>query len=261
MTNKWLFSFLIGTLAMVVCLVMITITVPLMDEPYQSSMFINGVLGSYGVGSPVAFYLRRQADKLRKANEELVLTQEALTKAHDAMAQKVRIDQMTGFLNREYFFEAYLSHHGPAPSRTGLPKQNTLLIIDADHFKTINDRFGHLAGDAALELITGAITRSVRGHDVIGRIGGEEFGVLLPDTDAREALIVAERIRRNVEELEFVPGGQEGPVRLTVSIGGTMTGSRADLSTAMGVADRNLYAAKDGGRNRVVLDKERPLAA
>jgi len=258
MQRPWLFSFLVGTLAMVSCLTQISIMVPLLGEPYQPSMFINGVIGCYGIGSPVAFFLCKQAERLRRANDELQHAQAALSDAHDALAQKVRVDQMTGFLNREYFFEAFHSHHKP---HDGNPIGNTLLIIDADHFKQINDRFGHLAGDAALGLITGTIKKALRNDDVIGRIGGEEFGVLLPQTGRDDALVVAERIRQTVEMLEFKPEDSSEIVPLTVSIGGVLTGTTAELSAAMGTADRNLYSAKNSGRNRVVISSDFALAA
>jgi diguanylate cyclase (GGDEF)-like protein len=253
-----LFSFLVGTGAMLVCLIMIWITVPLFGETYQPSMFINGVLGSYGIGSPVAYFCSRQAERLRIANSELMRVQEALSDAHDALSHKVRLDQMTGFLNREYFFEAYHAHHEPDSNED---TNNTLLIIDADHFKKINDTYGHLAGDAALSLITKAITSALRAEDVIGRIGGEEFGLLLTGTNHDEALIVAERIRKRVEELEFKPNGTNETVKLTVSIGGVHTGRVADLSSAMGAADRNLYSAKNTGRNRVIIEPGLKIAA
>lgn len=258
MQKPWLFSFLVGTGALISCLLQISIVVPLLGESYQPSMFINGVIGCYGIGSPVAYYCCKQAERLRLANGELTRTQDALSKAHDTLSQKVRFDQMTGFLNREYFFEAYDLHHtGEVPDET----VNTLLIIDADNFKRINDRYGHPAGDAALGLITSAIRKALRGHDVIGRIGGEEFGVLLPETGHDDALTVAERIRRTVETLDFIPADSGASVPLTVSIGGVLTGTRAELSASLGAADRNLYSAKNSGRNCVVISPETPLAA
>lgn len=257
MKKPWLFSFLVGTGAMVVCLIQISIVVPLLGEPYQASMFINGVIGCYGIGSPVAYYLTRQAERLRLANEELERMQNALSKAHDAMAQKVRIDHMTGFLNREHFFEAF----NAIREMSAKDSENTLLIIDADHFKRINDQFGHLTGDTALELITKAIRKAVRVQDTVGRIGGEEFAVLLPATTSAEAKVVAERIRRTVEAIEFIPQGQNDAVPLTVSIGGSRSASHAELSAVMGAADRNLYAAKDAGRNRVIIESQLAVAA
>ena len=119
---------------------------------------------------------------------------------------------MTGMLNRESFFAALDGSRRKSD-------RGALLIIDADHFKTINDSYGHLTGDDALLLIASAIERGVRSGDVLGRIGGEEFGAFLVGATEQEAKRVAERIRREVELIRFRPV-DERTVPLTVSIGG-----------------------------------------
>ena len=151
---------------------------------------------------------------------------------------------MTGMLNRENFF-ALLDSSRRKTDR------GALLIIDADHFKKINDSFGHLTGDAALLEIAAAISRGVRSGDVLGRIGGEEFGAFLVGATEAEASVVAERIRREVEKVCFQPAG--APVPLTVSIGGTVCAFGATVSELMRAADRRLYVAKNRGRNLVIV--------
>jgi diguanylate cyclase (GGDEF)-like protein len=134
-----------------------------------------------------------------------------------------------------------------------------LLIIDADHFKRINDNFGHLTGDEALLAISSAITRSVRQGDVLGRIGGEEFAAFLVGADQDETHRVAERIRRAVEMIRFRPE-REGTLPLTVSIGGANCTTGATVSDLMLAADRRLYEAKRSGRNRTVIEPTQAAA-
>jgi diguanylate cyclase (GGDEF)-like protein len=135
-----------------------------------------------------------------------------------------------------------------------------LLVVDADHFKVINDSYGHLAGDDALLLIANAIERGVRSGDVIGRIGGEEFGAFLIGATEQEAKRVAERIRREVELIRFRPI-DERTISLTVSIGGVTCGEDATVSDLMRAADQRLYQAKHRGRNLTILDRDVSEAA
>ncbi|KQZ15447.1 MULTISPECIES: GGDEF domain-containing protein [unclassified Mesorhizobium] len=194
---------------------------------------------------PTSAYAFWQGEKLKKAHRELARTHAQLAAAHRRLEEKASRDDMTGLLNRESFF-AVLECSRRKSDR------GALLIIDADHFKTINDRFGHLAGDDALRLISSAIQRGLRSGDVLGRIGGEEFGALLVGTTAQEARHIAERVRREVESIGFSPEGT--PVPLTVSIGGTICGQSATLAEIMRGADLRLYEAKHGGRNLVVVE-------
>lgn len=132
----------------------------------------------------------------------------------------------------------------------------SILLIDLDHFKSINDRFGHDVGDAALVAAVHAMQDSIRGSDVLARWGGEEFAALLPNASLDAAHIVAERIRANVERIEL-PISTEGPdgptiVTMTVSIGLATCDIADNVQTIMSRADRNLYLAKDSGRNRVL---------
>ncbi len=131
-------------------------------------------------------------------------------------------------------------------------KPMALMIIDADHFKDVNDRFGHLAGDQALKLIAQAIKGQLRGSDIVGRIGGEEFGVFLPGVDPSQSWLVAESIRRRIREMDFSPGGRACP--LSVSIGGTSFSGPTTYEAIFSAADRRLYAAKSNGRDQVSFD-------
>lgn len=163
-----------------------------------------------------------------------------------------RIDGLTKVLNRGAFeeeFDRWQGQRDRQPSTSG-----ALLLLDIDHFKAVNDTYGHPAGDSALRQLVVALTAAVREHDVIGRVGGEEFAVLLPATGGHDALAVAERIRAAVEQRS----GEDAPA-FTVSIG--LAGGNA-APNPWDAADRALYAAKRGGRNRVVVaERDGEMAA
>ncbi|MHA7774767.1 GGDEF domain-containing protein [Roseibium sp. M-1] len=135
-----------------------------------------------------------------------------------------------------------------AGSRTGKPA--TLLLFDLDHFKSVNDRFGHPGGDAALQAFSNLVQSQLRNVDLFGRIGGEEFAALLPDLSSEDAYRVAERLRQAVSQLEITY--PKGPISLTVSIGVATSGETiATLDDLMLQADASLYEAKLRGRDRV----------
>jgi diguanylate cyclase (GGDEF)-like protein len=202
---------------------------------------------------PASAYTFRQSERLQIAHRELARAHAQLAAAHRRLAEKAARDDMTGMLNRESFFAALDGSRRETD-------RGALLIVDADHFKSINDQFGHLTGDEALLLIAAAIRRGVRSGDVLGRIGGEEFGAFLVGADEREASHVAERIRREVELIRFRPV-DERTVPLTVSVGGTVCGRGATVSELMRGADRKLYEAKHGGRNLAIVDRGFSAAA
>lgn len=213
------------------------------------------VLCPLAIAFPISLRTHRQRMHMHRVNEELLAAHRQLAHAHAELAEKARLDPMTGLLNREAFFAAVRDARAE-------PEAGALLIIDADHFKNINDEHGHLAGDAALLKIAAAIRRGGRGRDIFGRIGGEEFAAFLPQVCELEASVVAEQIRRRVEEVAFpVQGGCLLP--LTVSIGAVAAPRAAALSELMRLADRSLYEAKRRGRNRIVFadDNDESAAA
>jgi diguanylate cyclase (GGDEF)-like protein len=128
-----------------------------------------------------------------------------------------------------------------------------VVMLDIDHFKSVNDRYGHAVGDLVLTNFTQTITRGLREDDLLGRLGGEEFAVLLPRTDHEEAREIAERLRANVEALPIHVEGEE-PLRITTSMGFTssVVSSATTLDELLHAADQALYEAKATGRNRVV---------
>ncbi len=171
----------------------------------------------------------------------------ALARARDEMAVMATTDSLTGVLNRGAFtmmVEAYLAR----AMQTQSGSAGSLLVIDADHFKSINDDYGHSAGDDALRAISARIRSALRSTDLVGRIGGEEFGVFLPAANGDQALLLAERIRAEVRSIPF-PGTDQR--QLSVSIGGVTFHNEGSYDRLFKVADHCLYAAKDSGRDRV----------
>jgi diguanylate cyclase (GGDEF)-like protein len=159
-----------------------------------------------------------------------------------------RVDSLTGVKNRLALTETatqLLAQAGRVRRPLGV------LMIDADHFKSINDRFGHGGGDKVLLALVGSIRATLRTSNVIGRIGGEEFVVLAPDTGLEQALVLAERIRETVETTPLLVDGHL--LQLTVSIGVVAAApGEHDVKGLLQRADAALYAAKRAGRNRVM---------
>lgn len=202
---------------------------------------------SLSVGIPVAtalpslFYIFLQQSKLQEAYEQL-------EKTHIELQARSRVDHMTGLLNREALFDAMKI------SRSRI-ESGTLLVIDADHFKAINDTFGHSVGDRALKLIAFALQNVTRKGDLVGRIGGEEFCVFLPGATGETGMRVAQRIRSEVESTPF-HATEYQIYPLTISIGVASAPKNETNSQVLSRADRCLYMAKQRGRNCVVFDEE-----
>lgn len=171
-----------------------------------------------------------------------------LAQAHRALQVIAATDSLTSVLNRGAFtmlVEAYLEKmENGAKVRNG-----ALLIADVDHFKNINDVFGHDSGDEALKLIARAIQNAVRKGDLVGRIGGEEFGIFLPGAERQESLSIAQRIRDGVSSTHFLPGDRSWPI--SISVGGAGFTVPTTFERLYVAADRQLYAAKAAGRNCV----------
>ncbi|MGJ4944456.1 diguanylate cyclase [Bradyrhizobium sp. HKCCYLS1011] len=180
-----------------------------------------------------------------------MLVNERVVSAHKRAAS---IDPLTSLLNRRGFADA-CARLIEREAREGRPV--TVLIFDIDHFKSINDRFGHPAGDEVLKLFATVVVNNLRITDLSGRIGGEEFAALLPCT-LEEGVVAAERVRE-----AFAASGivcDEGPVDTTVSTGVAGGPAGTELEVLLAAADTALYKAKRTGRNRVETASELPLS-
>ena len=186
---------------------------------------------------------------LVRATTELRQANDALRKMEQELRRLATTDALTGIANRRCLMELGAQELQRA-QRTGEPV--CVLMLDIDHFKQINDSLGHPAGDAVIQALAGLCSESIRTMDAVGRLGGEEFAILLPATGGPGALELAERLRIRVAA-HAVPW--EGTtIRFTVSIGVAQRDTHsADFAALIGSADQALYRAKNTGRNRVVL--------
>ena len=205
-----------------------------LGQPALGLAIFSGTLIPVLLAGPLFFFLTLKLRELAIANHKLM----------DAATT----DSLTRCLNRGAFsahVEATLA--GARASEDG--RAGALLVIDADQFKRINDRFGHGNGDEALRLIASAIRSAVGVNDVVGRLGGEEFAVFLVEqADFDE---VAQRVRKAIETIRFMPNGRSWP--LTASVGGVTFEAPIPFSELYRIADELLYEAKRAGRNRVVM--------
>jgi len=168
---------------------------------------------------------------------------------HDTMLMAAT-DPLTGLYNRRYGYnhlDALIRRQPSDGSRLAA------MVLDLDRFKSINDRFGHAAGDEVLCEFSRRLRESVRGIDLVSRIGGEEFLVVMPDIQAENAEGVAERVRRAVERSGFAFAGSPSPIEVTVSIGLAFHTAGETGSSLVARADEALYRSKNGGRNRITL--------
>ncbi|HLP70579.1 MAG TPA: GGDEF domain-containing protein [Rhizobium sp.] len=191
--------------------------------------------------------IERQRDEIARMHVELEDMHAELSALHEDLKQRSRIDSLTGGLNRESFFAAL-------DAAASGPQSSALLIADADHFKKINDTFGHLVGDEALRVIGRTIAAALGSRDFWGRIGGEEFVLFLDGADRARALAVAEALRSAVAGSKVLVEGARVP--LSVSIGARCSSGRFDPTELFRHADEDLYRAKKAGRNRIVIDGE-----
>lgn len=167
----------------------------------------------------------------------------------DKLAQQANHDDLTGLANRRFLMQQARLEFARAV-RYQYPL--SLLMLDIDHFKKVNDQYGHLSGDMVLKQLGKELKLFLREHDLVGRIGGEEFVMLLPETSLDEATAIAERLRQSVEKLTL-PVLHEQTITLTVSIGvASATEAEQQLDNIWQIADEHLYQAKASGRNRVV---------
>ena len=180
----------------------------------------------------------------------MLFSERAVTKHKNAAS----VDPLTGMFNRRGFAEA-CARVIDREANAGRPV--TVLICDIDHFKSINDRFGHPAGDEILKLFATVMIANLRISDLSGRIGGEEFAALLP-CPLEEGLVAAERVREAFAASDIVV--EEGPVDTTVSIGVAGGPAGTELEVLLAAADTALYQAKRAGRNRVQAAEELPLS-
>jgi diguanylate cyclase (GGDEF)-like protein len=210
---------------------------PAAELAAEPGLYIYMAFGTLGIFALFGFILGEKEDRLERSNralEDLAIT-----------------DALTGLRNRRYF-HARLDEEQAERRRTGAPL--ALAIIDLDYFKRVNDQHGHVAGDNVLITVARAISSVTRQGETEARVGGEEFALLLPESDAAAGRDAAERVRNAIAAAETRL--REGPaIRITASAGVASTAEMPDATSTelYRAADRALYAAKAAGRNRTVV--------
>ncbi|SPF46554.1 Response regulator receiver modulated diguanylate cyclase [Candidatus Sulfopaludibacter sp. SbA4] len=193
-----------------------------------------------------------------RAGSRILDLQEELLVAREALREQATHDSLTGLLNRASILQA-LQNELSRADRESQPV--SLLMVDLDRFKNINDTHGHLAGDAVLREAARRMKSAIRRYDAIGRYGGEEFLILLPGCEGETARLQAERVRESLAASPFTSGADS--VSVTCSIGASWRGRPgiSDTDSLVRDADLALYCAKDRGRNRVEMAAAQPPAA
>lgn len=171
----------------------------------------------------------------------------------DGLCNLSERDPLTGLPNRRAFL-ARLVQELDRSSRSG--ESALLLMVDIDRFKSVNDQYGHLAGDAVIQAVAAVLREQIRPMDTVGRMGGEEFAVVFPNCVPLSGTQLAERLRRAIEDREVLLPDGRTPLRVTVSAGGAYSPAWVRSSTEHWLerADRQLYEAKRQGRNRVLIE-------
>ena len=200
--------------------------VSLLDKAYIALFFV--ALGSFNFAQ-ASFVIGLMANRMRELSHTDQLTQ---------LANRRSLMQQLGREDARFF-------------RTG--RGFTLAIFDIDHFKSVNDRYGHLGGDKVLKAVSSTMIREIRSSDMLSRYGGEEFLLLMPETDLQEALVMAERIREKISSQPIQVGDSEIFITISGGIAETLKDHR-DFEGVIKRADDALYVAKECGRNQIKID-------
>lgn len=202
----------------------------------------------------------QEAESIRTANVDIhstldSLTEEIVTLRHDVdqLGSQVVTDCLTGIANRRGFDSSLqqLTQHAVKSNQ-----KCALILADIDHFKKINDQFGHPVGDKVLRFIANTMKSNIRDDDELARYGGEEFAIILPNTNIEGAVRVAEKISKSISSRQLTTGSNSQSIgRITLSAGVAVYQPREALADFVDRADRCLYAAKNAGRNQIKTEK------
>jgi len=205
----------------------------------------------------VASYQPNVFDEMDQLLLEQIAQQAALSiqnaRNHEEVSRQAKLDSLTGVSNHNHFIERL---YEDAESALTTLSPFSLIMLDIDHFKLYNDTYGHVVGDQVLILTVQAIQSHIKKTDTVGRWGGEEFGVILPNTTLEQAKMVTDRIRHTLSELPlFNVEGKTIP-KPTISQGiATLPDHTSDVDELVIIADRALYLAKNKGRDQVAIGK------
>ena len=213
-----------------------------------TAMFKSAIMAIL-IAFPTGWLLEDQKKQLSETSDRLRQSQQLLQKTLEEMKRSSQYDCLTAVFNRGTFLKKI-------EKLQDIGANGAVLMLDADDFKSINDRFGHATGDRALMVIADAIASSVGSQDLVGRLGGEEFGVFLQGTDRQQAIATAEKIRKAVAGFEFWATDRVAHP-LSISIGGEMFKPNGTMLDTMARADHCLYMAKNKGKNLCAFAEQR----
>ncbi|WP_378945396.1 GGDEF domain-containing protein [Mesorhizobium sp. ANAO-SY3R2] len=219
------------------CAAVATANAAILLQGQPGGIFWSGVIGAGAIASLVAAPLLALVASERHKFAAL----------KSEVSRLASTDPLTSCLNSGVFANLIDAFRGN--SSAGGRRQGALLVVEIDDFRAINAKFGHAWGDEVLKIVAGTIKSSVRAGDLVGRIGGEEFGIFLPGTSRENAELVAERIRGTVSETILEPGGRNCP--LSVSVGAVLFENQLEFDDLFRNADERLTEAKARGRNRI----------
>ncbi len=216
----------------------------------------------HGLDIGVHDYVLRPADRnelLARARTQIRRKrfQERLRSSYEVSLSMALTDSLTGLHNRRYL-EVHLEKLMEKNQST--KKSLAVLLLDIDHFKAVNDTHGHGAGDEILKQFATRLKDNLRSFDLVSRLGGEEFVVILPNVSAERAYLIAERLRRAIADTPFLCNVPDGSLKISTSIGGVLIHQRVHaVEAVLERSDKALYDAKDGGRNCVVFEEKGKL--
>lgn len=247
MINYWrifLKAVLTGALALTLTLIITSIFVPMMGGQLAGAGLIMTIVCPLATAIPMSALHYLNSERLRIAKDEALRIRDELQKANALLRKHSREDSLTGVLNRATFLDELITVSENQQS-------GGLLFIDLDHFKTINDTYGHATGDAALRRIGLLLIRLTDKKGFVGRLGGEEFGVFIKNPDLNFIYKYAENIRREISTLRLVASDNK-VVSITASIGVTLCNAGFNIDQSLLEADEKMYIAKRQGRNLIV---------
>lgn len=204
--------------------------------PYSTNALATGVVSLWYLSFFFYVYANRSISYFQR-----------MRSSHDKLHEMATRDALTGVLNARAYY-SLCDRMIRQAERSGL--SFAVLFVDLDHFKAINDTYGHAAGDHVLREVAQSLGRTLRQSDVLGRIGGEEFSILLPDTDLEGAVNVAENLRQAIGALMPVLGGEPRSITASIGVAKSQPGM-SEMQAIQKIADQAMYRAKMAGRNRV----------
>lgn len=186
-------------------------------------------------------------------HHKLARTIRELEESRRRLAEQAMTDPLTQLRNRRAFFESGSKCLARARRHNG---DMAVMLFDIDFFKKINDTYGHQSGDEALVAVTAILTSMSRAEDTVARMGGEEFAILLPDTNRLGTAVLAERMRIAIEKERFILGGKIVPITVSIGIASRDADPVDTVDQLLNIADKRLYLAKQSGRNRICVNDE-----